>query len=465
MKTSRPFLLCSLIVNIFFTMNASSSAQIQFPPQIRIGPRQPSRPPVAPARPGRPDPDQVCPALLGWLQILQREYPAVDLAHTLTGKLQQMAVPLFADEAFQKQFGISYLRLSDADRRDFFRMRVIPCQTSRQYTQPALGAFNQAFQPGNSTAGPMSPGQLIPALGRLQAARSTLRADEQSLQAAAASAETYDQVTSLENKRKDELARVWPSEKSRFEAVVKQTVTRSAGAAIDGKIQPLLTAPASPAAVAQLHDAPHTYAALFQAMPTEQREALTEKIDDRRSAILREMLPPQQARAKAFPPTEQGLANGAEWFQSYKAVFFSEPVLPEATTLAKSYLAQREATLAQMAPQFRKKIDVSQDADSVGSMFEDVFRLPDDRQTDTYRQLSAARTARVELLTKRVEQQRQEAEAKLEKAAMLRGEIVASSLKAANLQNASIYKALYIGNFAHAGIDRSSLFYEGMLDE
>ena len=78
-----------------------------------------------------------------------------------------------------------------------------------------------------------------------------------------------------------------------------------------------------------------------------------------------------------------------------------------------------------MAPQFRQKIETSQDADAVATMYEEVFRLPDDRQTAVYKDLRSARAARADLLNKRAEQARQAAEEKIEKAALLRGDIVA----------------------------------------
>jgi hypothetical protein len=456
-----------IVLALMFALAGKSYAQIRLPGGITINdPRQSSRRgSSAPVRQERPDPDRVCPKMVEWIQIFQREYPGVDLAHTPSNKLQQMAVPLFADDSFQKEFGMSYPSLSDTERRDFFRTHVIPCQTSRQYAQQTivLQVFNPPFQAGTAGMGPLSPGQLIPALQRVEAARSTLHADEQALQTATPSADTYDQATGLLGKRKDELARVWPTEKAQFQSAVKDAVARSAGPAVDAKIQPLLTAPPSPQGASQLRDAPRTYAALFQAVPADQRTALETKLEDRRNAVLRQLLPPQQARAESFPATRQGLDDGAEWFASFQPVFLDPPVLPEAAAVAKAYLARREAVLARMAPQFRQKIETSQDPDAVASMFDDVFRLTDDRQTDTYRQLSTARVARAELLTKRAQQVQLAAEEKAEKAAILREEIVASSFKVANLTNAKVFRAIYVGDFAHAGIARADLFFVDML--
>lgn len=441
-------------------------AQIRLPGGIVIGdPRTPQGRPSLPGQrmptPGRPDPDKVCPKMMEWLQPLQAEYPNVDLAHTVSDKVQRMAVPLFADDSFKKAFGVSYPALSDAERRQFFSTHVPPCQTSRQYAQQTmvLQIFNAPFQPGTAGMGPLSPGQLIPALTELEAARATLQGDEQSLKTAPASAEQYDLAVALPGKRKDELGRVWPSEKTRFDGAVKEAVARSASAAIQGKVEPLLAAAPSPQAARNLQEAPRTFAALFASMPPDQRSALETKLDDRRTEVLREMLPPQRARAEGFPATRQGLDDGAEWMSTYAQVFLQPPVIPEAADVAKAYIARREAVLARMTPQFRHTVETSEDAQAVGSMYDDVFRLPEDRNTEVYRQLATARTARAELLNKRAEVARQAAEERAERAALAKGEIVASSLKTANVSNAAVYKAIYTGDFAHPGVQRASLVF------
>lgn len=440
---------------------------IRLPGGITIGePQQGNRPVKRPERPERPDPERVCPKTVEWVETLQREYPGVDLAHTVSNRVQQMAVPLFADAVFQKEFGVSYAKLSDVERRDFFRMHLIPCTNQRLYgpQMVVLQVFNPPFLPGTAGSGPLSPGQLIPALSRLDAARATLQADTQLLAGTVPSVEAYDRAAKLSEQRKDELVRVWPSEKAQFEGVVKAAVARSANAAVQFKIQPLLDAPPSPQAVKQLRDAPRTYSTLFQAMPADQRTVVANKLEERRNAVLHELIPRQVARADSFPPTRQGLDDGAEWFASYQAVFLEPPVLPEAAALAKIYLSNRETALAKLAPQFRQKIETSQDADAVALMYDEVFRLPDDRQTAVYKDISAARVARADLLNKRAEQARQAAEEKLEKAALLRGDIVPSSLKVTSLTNAKIFRAIYVGDFAHAGIQRANVFFEDMFD-
>ncbi|AXC12673.1 hypothetical protein ACPOL_3384 [Acidisarcina polymorpha] len=442
--------------------------QIHLPGGITVtDPRQQGRPnrPVNPrGNVGRPDPDKVCPQMESWLQSLSKEYPGVDLAHTVSDKIQQMAIPLFADDPFQKQFGVSYSKLSDEDRKQFFSTHVIPCQTSRQYAQQTivLQVFGSAFRPASASVGPLSPNQLVPALDRLASARAALQKDEQLLQSMQPTAETSDQAASLQEKRKDELARVWPSEKTQFLASVKDAITRSAEPALEAHLKPLLSAPASPESAGQLKDAPRKYAALFQAVPAEQRSALEAKLADRRSQVLREMLPPQQAKADSFPATRQGLDDGAEWFSAFQSVFLDPPAIPEAVSLAKSYITRREATLAKMAPRFRQTIETTGDPESVAFLFDDVFRLQDDRETDVYRQLVVARTARAEILTRKAELARRAEEEKAEQAALRRGDIVASSLKTADLANAVLFRALYTGDFAHSGIERANVIFVDM---
>ena len=440
---------------------------IRLPGGITIGdPRQANRPAGPANRPERPDPDRVCPKTIEWVGILQKEYPGVDLGHTMSNRVQQMSVPLFADAVFQKEFGVSYPKLSDAERRDFFRMHLIPCTNVRRYGQQmsVLQIFNTPFMPGTAGTGPLAPGQLIPALNRLETSRTMLRADEQFLAGASPTLENYDRVTGLPGQRKDELARVWPSEKAQFEATVKDAVARSASVAVQAQIQTLLAASASPQVAKQLRDAPRTYSALFQAMPPDQRTTLVNKLDDRRGAMLRDLLPPQQARADSFPATRQGLNDGAEWFASYQAVFLDAPVIPEAAALAKSYLTKRKVALVKLAPQFKVEIEDSQDANAVTSMYDEVFRLPYDRETETYKQISAARSARAELLNKRAEHARLAAEEKADKAALQRGEINTSSLKLANLTNAAAFRALYVGDFAHTGMQRTNVVFVDAFD-
>ena len=458
---------CMILATVL-AASGNGLGQIQLPGGIKIGglPRQTGRIPLPGTRPERPDPDRVCPAVVAWMQILQNEYPGIDLAHTVSGKVQQMAVPLFADEAFQKQFGVSYPRLSDAERREFFRTHLIPCQTSRQYSQQTIliQVFNPPFQPGTAGMGPLSPGQLIPALARLEGARSTLRADQQKLQSAPASADTYDQAANLQNQRKEELALVWPGEKARFEGAVREAVSRSASAAVEAKIQPLLNAPASPQAANQLREAPRTYSALFQAVPGNQRAALEKKLDERHSAMLQELLPAQQSRGESFAATRQGLDDGAEWFRSFQSLFLQPPPLPEADAVAKAYLARREAALARMAPQFRQKIESAQEAGNVSTLYDDVFRLPEDRQTGTWQDLAALRTARAKLLTERAEQAARAAQEREERAALARGEVVLSSLKLGDLQNASLFRNLYTGTAASEGLSRTNILFTKMFE-
>jgi hypothetical protein len=465
MVASRDLFKCLIVLAAVISFTPRTSGQIHLPGGVVIQNPRPGGRPQQDRRSERPDPAEVCPKMIAWLQPLQNEYPNLDLARVPSNKLQQMAVPLFADNEFKKQFAVSYNQLSDLDRRDFFRTHIIPCQTSREYAQQTriLQIFNPPFQQGNAGMGPLSPGQLIPALSKLSMARSTLRADEQSLRTAVPSAETYDTANGFVKKRTDELARVWPSEKTQFEMTVRDVSARSASAAVEAKGNPLLTASASPDIALQLRDAPRKYAALFQSLPPEQRAAFQEKFDDRRSAVLRELLPPQKIKSQSFPLTTQGLQDGAEWYASYRTVFLDPPVIPEADDVAKSYLNRREALLAKMAPQFKLKIESAKLPEDVASMYDDVFRLPEDRQTETYRQLNATRVARADILTKRVEQARLEEEQRAEKAAILHGDLVPSSLKVANLSNAKTYKALYTGDFAHAGVGRSDMTFVGIL--
>lgn len=454
------------VLGLLWAVSAGGQV-IRLPGGITIGrdPRQGGRTNIPGVHPGHPDPNSVCPKTIEWLNTLQKEYPTVDLPHST--RVQQMAVPLFADESFQKAFGISYPKLSDAERRDFQRMHIIPCTNSRQFGPivTVLQVFNTPFMPGTVGMGPLSPGQLIPALTRLSTARAELRAHEQTLTGTAPSVETYDRAISLAAQRKADLAIVWPSEKAQFEGTVKDAVEHSSGVAIQAKLQPLLSAPASPEAIEELKQAPGAYADLFRAMPADQRTVWISKLDERRGAMLRELLPPQRARADAFPATRQGLDDGAEWYASYRRVFLDPPALPEASTLAQSYVARREAALAKLAPQFKQKIEASQDASAVASMYDEVFRLPEDRETAAYRQISAARTSRADLLNQRAEQARLAAQEKAERAAVQRGEIVASNLKVASLANAAAFRALYVGDFAHAGLQRSSLVFVDAFDD
>ena len=474
MRKSRALRRLCMVLPLALVEMATGLAQIKLPGGITVpDPRQPGRRgvPLDPTvQSGRrtpsvaADPDRVCPAVVSWIGTLKNEYPEVDLARTVSDRVQQMAVPLFADNVFQKQFGLSYARLSDTERGDFFRTHIIPCQTSQTYSRQTvvLSILNPPFRPGTVGMGPLAPGQLIPALDRLAAARNMLRADEQELAAMTPSGDAYDRVVSLFAKRKDELARVWPSERARFQSSVKSAEGRFAFAALDAKIQPLMAAPASPQLARELRDTPRTYSVLFAAVPEDKRNAVRSELEERRSAVLRELLPPEKARAESFPATRQGLDDGAEWFEAFGQVFLDAPVLPESAAIAKEYLARRQVVLSRMAPEFRRKIEAAQDAGAVSNVYDDVFRLAADRQTDTYQQVVAARSARAQFLAQRADKAMLAMEQAAEKTALLRGDIVVSSLKVQNLTNASVFRAIYAGDFAHAGIGRTDVVFVDM---
>ncbi len=452
-----------VVATVLYVSGFPALAQvIRLPGGITIGdPRAGGRTTLPGNRPGRPDPNSVCPKTLEWLAVLQKEYPGVDLAHTTGSRVQQMAIPLFSDDSFKKAFGVSYPKLSDSERHEFYTTHIIPCNNQRLFGPQvaALTVFNTPFMPGTVGMGPIAPGQLIPALTRLATARATLRAEEQSLDGNTSSAEAYDRAVALPAERKDDLALVWPGEKAQFEAVVKQTVARSAGVAVEAKIQPLLVAPASPGVAAQLRDAPQTFRTLFAAMPAEQGAQLQARLTERRQAVLRQLLPPQQARASAFPATRQGLDDGADWFREFGSVFLLQPAPSEAEAVAKAYLAHREAALAHMEPQFLQKIESSQDPMVIATLYDDVFRLREDRETLTWQQISTLRTSRAKLLNERAAQAMRAAQEREERAAITRGDIVLSSLKVDGLQNAKFFRTIYAGQGPASGLSRSNFLF------
>ena len=416
--------------------------------------------------PERISPDRVCPKTIEWVGILQREYPNVDLGRTVSDRVQQMAIPLFADAVFKQEFGVSYANLSDADRHNFFRMHLIPCTNQRLYGQQmvVLQVFNTPFMSGTGGIGPLAPGQLLPSLDRLATARATLQSNEQSLAATPPTVESYDHATTLSARLKDDLAVVWPSEKAHFESVVNDAIARSASVAVQAKIQPLITAPATPETARLLRDAPQTYSTLFSAMPPDQSAQLKAKLEERRYSVLRDLLPPEQTKASAFPATLQGLADGGTWYGNFVSVFLQPPAAPEADLVAKAYLVRREIVLGRMAPHFRQKIETTQDADTVATLYDDVFRLPEDRQSTTWQDLSALRASRAKLLTDRAEQSRRVTQAREEHAALLRGDLVESSLKTVGLQNEAAFRAIYAGEAVSAGISRSNILFAKMFE-
>lgn len=59
-----------------------------------------------------------CEVLLRWAGKMAKEYPDIDLDHTVLGKLYQKAVNLYSDEHFIPVFGTAFDRLDNAARKD-----------------------------------------------------------------------------------------------------------------------------------------------------------------------------------------------------------------------------------------------------------------------------------------------------------------------------------------------------------
>jgi hypothetical protein len=349
--------------------------------------------------PSAADQEKLCPPLKAWIDVLTAERPGLSV---VTSEFEPVA-PLFADDVFLKQFGVSYRTMSEDQRKKFFSERSRTCINLRppmrevQTFYALASAFDSATHPS-----PTKSSQVMSAdLDRLDAARSSLAKDESFLQSATPSADIFEQASSLVERRKDELAKVWPSEKRQFQDAVDAALARSAGPTLQARVAGLVSAKPSPELLMQLQAAPQSFRTLFDKAGAEQKTAVETQLADRRMQVIADLLPSERAKADSFPATKEGLDEGAVWLTDFRTLYLTPPSPPAAELIETKYIERRHSILAKMVPRFQQTISTSTDAQAVPTMFDDVFQLPEDRQTAAYRTLAETREKRSHFLDQR----------------------------------------------------------------
>ncbi len=429
--------------------------------------------------------------MLSWEGQFLKQYPSTDVRRTMVNKLEEMSIPLFADEAFVPYFRKSYTSLSPEELETIHR-NAIACMTSPAYRNQfqLLSTLMFAFE-SRVNSHTISPAKLPQQLQLLSQTRTQIAADENEMAGLPPVAASADTLQKMKASVTPNLRLLWPSERDRFNQTLVAAQARLTVPLFAAKAQPLLSAPDSTQTLLALRNAGNE----ADALPSPDREDWKAKLDARYAAMLKSAMDRQRAEMTTFKATPEGLQKGAEWLTSFQATFVAKLNAPGAPELASQYLAIRDKQLATQEPALRRRIESAPSMDGLTAMVDSAYPLPADRATESYSRMQQAvgvRAAYFEKQERAAQESRDAAEARRQAklsqgsappappgrsqpgaarrtntasgndGAEREGPLTAASFTAHGLNNEAMLDHFFRGELDQIGFERDDLQFSGM---
>jgi len=161
--------------------------------------------------------DGKCQILLDWASQLQKEYPKMDLRHTVLGKIYRSgAANLFRDKYFVPVFGIPLDQMSKIHRNNIERSIFRTCQRDKEFSQPMSNYYYVISRPMTREIGSFSYTEVTSIIAEQRQTEKWVDQTLAGIKNLPSTEESFSQIADGINIGPTKMAKFWPSEVKNF---------------------------------------------------------------------------------------------------------------------------------------------------------------------------------------------------------------------------------------------------------
>lgn len=338
---------------------------------------------------------EACLAIKSWTSRVEKEYPDVDMDHTVLDAVYPRLMNLFEDQYFAQFFGKPYDELSPQERTRIGTQTMRQCFTNTQY-RSSFTWQKQMERPFILLAGSFSQAQVMGGVLERRRLREEFRQAVDQIKALPPASDSWEKALGFESRAKT-FNVLWPSEYKGFDGAVSDAKRRAAAPVLEARLQPLLASARGFEGLEALERFPSQQAALFASLDAGATARYRQQIAAKTDALRGDLLAEERSRMQALPSGLAGLERGAAWYQEFQARFNLRG--DRATQdLSRTFLERRNQLLAAAQPELAKLIQQAKTPEEVSSVLRKYVPLPTDQQSPMVAKLEQTAKTRSDAL-------------------------------------------------------------------
>jgi hypothetical protein len=330
--------------------------------------------------------------LVRWFSRLKREYPEIDLHHTVLDKLYPKVVNLFNDDDFVPVFGKPFDSLS-LEERTYFRQTGFRLFTSGPNRDLIDGFVDFLFlRPFEERGqGNYSFTDIAAQIAFRRGVTKKWRAALDHLKELPAGSAGFDDILATKRQGEETFADLWPSQIKEFQDAVDKAKRRIADSALTERVATAVTGATGTQDPSVLSLLLSRNPELFElASPNAKNEA-DEKINNAVAALLE-----KDEQARPIPGSGlAAVAAGNEWYKRLQGAYgFAFDRAPVKQAIEK-LTSRRAADLSGTVPTITAEISQQQGESDIKRVRDTYLAVAGDESTEAGKKISEAMEARI----------------------------------------------------------------------
>lgn len=278
--------------------------------------------------------------IVRWFSRLKKEYPDLDLHHTVLDKIYPKTLNLYCDPDFAPVFGKPFDSMT-ADERKYVMQSLRRLFNGRE-TRDLLDGFGDFLgRPFSLPQGSFSYADVAPQIAFRRGLSKKWQQSIERLKQLPGSSDAFNEIAALKKEGEETFADLWPSQLKEFLDTVEATRHRIAEGALVERLDKSLSAASGYDGIRQLHDTLNNNQELFSLVSESTRSREMARVREKLDAELKPLMEAERKKIDNFDSGAKALVNGALWWRTFHETYdipFGDVAVVQET---RKYMQQR----------------------------------------------------------------------------------------------------------------------------
>jgi hypothetical protein len=332
-------------------------------------------------------------AIVRWFNQLKKEYPDIDLHHTVLDQIYPKVLNLFGDDAFVPVFGKPFDEMT-ADDRNYVKLMFRRLFTGPQ-TRNLLDRFVDFLErPFVLDGGSFSYADVAPQLAFRRTVRKQWHETMDRLKVLAPTTADYDELVSLEKKGTDPFRDLWPSEFRQFQEGIESTKHRLADGAATDRLNAVVAGANGLDGARALATWADQEKELLDYVSENTRQQVNARITAKIGEYVEPLLHEEAEAVAALGEGGEAVNAGNKWYRHLKSTYGFAAGHPAFQAAVERLKARRAGDLSAAQPDILAEIEKQSTERGVDNVKASYFAVPGDNETDGMTAVAQAATER-----------------------------------------------------------------------
>jgi hypothetical protein len=333
--------------------------------------------------------------IVRWFSRLKKEYPDLDLRHTVLDKVYPKVVNLFGDPDFVPVFGRPFDSLP-ADECKFVTELFRRLFRGREHNDLLDGFDSFLSRPFSLPQGSFSFADVAPQVAYRRGIHKKWQQAIEQLNTLSSGSANFDKTAQLKTAGEGAFADLWPSQLKEFLETVNAARHRIAESALSERLDQALLEASGYDGIKRLQDALNANQELFGLVPENARDREMRRIHERFDGELTPLMMAERKKIDNFDSGAKALVNGTHWWRNFRETYDARFGAVAVVGDVREYMRQRRrADLEAGEKEAIASVAAAANKDDVDNKLALYVGFPGDLETDAGKRIRKAGEDRI----------------------------------------------------------------------